>query len=49
VKCGAESIAKKTPCWLGHAIDHDMGNNVAYVFGTRKREMLEELWVLLKG
>ena len=40
---------KKTPCWLWHAINHDNGDIVAYVFGTRKSEMLRELWTLLKG
>jgi insertion element IS1 protein InsB len=40
---------KKTPCWLWHAIDHDNGDIVAYVFGTRKSEVLRELWVLLEG
>ncbi|MDR1992405.1 MAG: IS1 family transposase [Nitrososphaerota archaeon] len=39
---------KKTPCRLWHAIDHDTSGIVAYVFGTRKREMLEELGALLK-
>ncbi|MDR1993341.1 MAG: hypothetical protein LBQ98_07620 [Nitrososphaerota archaeon] len=40
---------KKTPCWLWHAIDHDTGDIVAYVFGTRSSETLEELGALLKG
>jgi insertion element IS1 protein InsB len=40
---------KKTLCWLWHAIDHDNGEIVAYVFGTRKSEVLREFWALLKG
>jgi len=38
---------KKTPCWLWHAIDHENGKIVAYVFGTREQEMLWELLGLL--
>jgi len=38
---------KKTPCWLWHAINHDNGDVVAYVFGTRESEALWELWGLL--
>jgi IS1 family transposase len=40
---------KKTPCWLWHAIDHDAGDIVVYVFGTRESEMLEALGALLNG
>ncbi|MDR0460162.1 MAG: IS1 family transposase [Nitrososphaerota archaeon] len=40
---------KKTPCWLWHAINPDNGDIVAYVFGTRKSEVLKEFWVLLNG
>jgi len=43
------AYCKKTPCWLWHAIDHDNGEIVAYVFGTHKSEVLGELWALLKG
>ena len=34
---------------MWHAINHDNGDIVAYVFGTRKSEVLEELWALLCG
>ena len=40
---------KKTPCWLWHAINHDTGEIVAYVFGTREPEVLRELLALLSG
>ena len=40
---------KKTPCWLWHAINHDTGEIVAYVFGTREYEVLQKLWGLLLG
>ena len=35
---------KQTPCWLWHAINHDNGDVVAFVLGSREREML---WKLL--
>ena len=35
--------SKETPCWLWHAINHENGDVVAYVLGSRKREMLEKL------
>jgi len=38
---------KKTPCWLWHAINHDTGEIIAYVFGTREHEVLQKLWSLL--
>ena len=38
---------KKTPCWLWHAIHHDTGEIVAYVFGTMEHEVLQKLWSLL--
>jgi insertion element IS1 protein InsB len=41
--------SKKTPCWLWHAIDHDTGDVVAFVIGTRKKEMCELLWGLLQS
>jgi len=44
-----ESLLQKTPCWLWHAINHNNGDIVAYVFGTRKSEVLRELWSLLLG
>ena len=31
---------KKTPCWLWHAINHNMGEVIAYVFGARGYEVL---------
>ena len=34
---------------MWHAINYDNGDIVAYVFGTRKSEVLEELWALLCG
>lgn len=34
---------KETPCWLWHAINHENGDIIAYVLGSRKREMLEKL------
>lgn len=38
---------KNTPCWLWHAINHDNGEVVAYIFGTRKHDMLWKLLELL--
>jgi len=39
---------KKTPCWLWHAINnHDTGEIIAYVFGTREHEVLQKLLALL--
>ena len=38
---------KKTPCWLWHAINHENGDVVAYVLGSREHEMLWELLDLL--
>jgi insertion element IS1 protein InsB len=38
---------KETPCWLWHAINHDNGDLVAYVLGSRKHETLGELLDLL--
>ena len=35
---------KDTPCWLWHAIDHDTGDVVAFVMGTREKEMCQKLW-----
>ncbi len=39
--------SKNTPCWLWHAIDDETGVVIAYVLGTRKEEMLWELWEML--
>jgi len=38
---------KETPCWLWHAINHENGDVVAYVLGSREHEMLWELWGLI--
>ena len=38
---------KKTPCWLWHAINHENGDVIAYIFGTRESEVLWRLWALL--
>jgi insertion element IS1 protein InsB len=38
---------KETPCWLWHAINHENGDVVAYVLGSREHEMLWELLALL--
>ena len=38
---------KQTPCWLWHAINHENGDVVAYVLGTRESESLWELLRLL--
>ena len=35
---------KGTPCWLWHAIDHDTGDVIAFVIGSRKQEMCQRLW-----
>jgi insertion element IS1 protein InsB len=40
---------KKTPCWLWHAINHDTGEIIAYIFGTREHEVLQKLLALLSG
>jgi insertion element IS1 protein InsB len=40
-------MCKKTPCWLWHAINHDTGEIIAYVFGTREHEVLQKLLSLL--
>jgi insertion element IS1 protein InsB len=38
---------KDTPCWLWHAINHENGEIVAFVQGSREHQMLEELLGLL--
>ena len=38
---------KGTPCWLWHAINHENGDVVAYVLGTRESRSLWELPELL--
>jgi insertion element IS1 protein InsB len=40
---------KKTPCWLWHAINHDTGEIIVYVFGAREHEVLQKLLALLSG
>ena len=39
---------KGTPCWLWHAIDHDTGDVVAFVLGSRTKKMCRQLWNMLK-
>ena len=42
-------VGKKAhPRWLWHAIDHDTGQVLAYVFGQRKDEVLLRLQALLE-
>ena len=38
------AFLSKSPCWLWHAINHESGEIVAFVFGTRENEVL---WTLL--
>ena len=38
---------KETPCWLWHAINHENGDVVAFVLGTREHEVLWDLLALL--
>ena len=38
---------KKTPCWLWYVINHDTGEIIACVFGTRGHEVLQKFWSLL--
>ena len=38
---------KGTPCWLWHAINHENGDVVAFVLGTREHEVLWKLMDLL--
>ncbi|MDR2203626.1 MAG: IS1 family transposase [Nitrososphaerota archaeon] len=37
------------PCWLWRAINHDSGEIVAYVFGSREHGVLQELLTSLSG
>ncbi len=39
---------KKEPRWLWHAIDHQSGTVLAYVFGRRKDEVFLQLKALLE-
>ena len=39
--------SKTKPCWLWHAVNHDNGDVVAFVLGTREHEMLWRLLELL--
>jgi insertion element IS1 protein InsB len=39
---------EKAPRWLWHAIDHNSGAVLAYVFGRRKDGVLQELKTLLQ-
>ena len=43
----ARLTSKKQTCWLWHAINHENGDVVAYVLGSREHEMLWKLWELL--
>ena len=40
---------KETPCWLWHAINHENGELIAYVLGSREHDMLQQLLELLNG
>ena len=39
--------SKQTPCWLWHAINHENGDVIAFVLGSREHEILWELLDLL--
>ena len=39
--------SKQSPCWLWHAINHENGDVIAFVLGSRGHEMLWELLDLL--
>ncbi len=39
--------SKKTPCLLWHTINHENGDVIAYVLGTREHDMIWELMALL--
>ena len=39
--------SKKTSSWLWHAINHDNGDVVAYVIGSRHHDMLWQLTDLI--
>ena len=38
---------KETPLWLWHAINHDNGDVIAYVVGSRDHKMLWSLFTLI--
>ena len=40
---------KGTPLWLWHAINHETGEIIAFVIGSRKHEMVKELWDIITG
>ena len=43
------SVEKKTaPRWLWHAMDHQTGQGLAYVFGRRQAQVFLQLKALLK-
>jgi insertion element IS1 protein InsB len=42
-----KGLLQKKPCWLWHVINHENGDVVAYVFGSREHEALWELWALI--
>ena len=39
--------SKNQSCWLWYAINHDNGDVVAYVLGSRKIQSLEKLTTLI--
>ena len=41
--------SKETPCWLWHAINHENGDVIAYVLGSREHGMLKQLLELLNS
>ena len=41
--------SKETPCWLWHAINHENGDVIAYVLGSREHDMLQQLLDLING
>ena len=41
--------SKNQSCWLWHAINHDNGDVVAYVLGSRKIQSLEKLTTLISN
>jgi len=37
-------MCKKTSCWLWYAINHDTGEIIVYVFGTRRMGCCKSFW-----
>ena len=48
MKCGILWGRKKINAWLWHAIDHQTGEVLAYVFGSRKDEVFKKIKALLE-